>query len=52
MLWQDPATGRLTLVGIISYGLGCGGNKPSINTRVTETLRWIEEMTPGTSAFN
>lgn len=33
------------LVGIVSYGIGCASNHPSVNTRVTAYLDWIEVNT-------
>lgn len=29
------------LVGIISAGFGCSGTKPTLNTRITSYLTWI-----------
>lgn len=39
--------GRVFLLGIISYGQACATDFPSVNTRVTSYLRWIQENTPG-----
>ncbi|XP_037033548.1 venom serine protease 34-like [Bradysia coprophila] len=39
--------GRVNLVGIIIGGIGCAGNYPSINTRVTTFVSWIRQNTPG-----
>ncbi|CAD7089370.1 unnamed protein product [Hermetia illucens] len=33
---------RLFIVGIISYGQGCGATAPAVNTRVTSYLDWIQ----------
>lgn len=30
------------VIGIISYGFGCGGDKPGVNTRVAYYMDWIE----------
>ncbi|XP_051165115.1 venom serine protease 34-like isoform X2 [Leptopilina boulardi] len=46
-LWQNPSTGRLVNVGIISYGIACGTNNPSVNTRVGAFMDWILSVTPG-----
>ncbi|KAG4065023.1 hypothetical protein HA402_004146 [Bradysia odoriphaga] len=32
---------RLYVVGIVSYGTGCGMSTPTVNTRVTSYLDWI-----------
>ncbi|WP_103535730.1 serine protease [Streptomyces sp. SM11] len=34
------------LVGIISYGEGCGSGSPDVNTRVSSYLQWILQKTP------
>lgn len=33
----------LFLVGIISSGIGCGGNAPGVSTRMTEYVYWIQD---------
>lgn len=40
-------SGRVFLIGIISYGQGCATDVPSVNTRVTSYLKWIQDNTPG-----
>lgn len=45
-LWQNPSTGRLVTVGIISYGIACGTANPSVNTRVGAFVDWISSVTP------
>ncbi|ERL92187.1 hypothetical protein D910_09507 [Dendroctonus ponderosae] len=47
LLWTDVVANRMHLVGIISHGLGCASNEPSVNTRVTQFLSWIVERTSG-----
>lgn len=47
-LWQNPSTGRLVSVGIISYGIACGTRNPSVNTRVGAFMDWILSVTQGT----
>lgn len=37
--------GRVNIVGIISFGTGCGGGYPSVNTRVTSFIQWIQQVT-------
>ncbi|KAL1512636.1 hypothetical protein ABEB36_002198 [Hypothenemus hampei] len=41
LLWQNQTNKKLFLIGIISHGLGCAGNSPGINTRITSFLDWI-----------
>ncbi|XP_014475331.1 PREDICTED: venom serine protease 34-like [Dinoponera quadriceps] len=49
VLWQNPSTKREVLVGIISFGIACGNNKPGVNTRVSSYIDWILSETPGTN---
>lgn len=41
LLYTDAKTGILYLIGIIST-VQCGSSNPSISTRVTDYLDWIE----------
>ncbi|XP_060536213.1 uncharacterized protein LOC132708107 [Cylas formicarius] len=45
LLWTDPNTQRLHLVGVISHGLACPKDDPGKNTRVTLYLNWIVSTT-------
>ncbi|KAK3923309.1 Venom serine protease 34 [Frankliniella fusca] len=45
VVWVSPNTGALHIVGIISYGEGCPGEKPVISTRITHYMRWIQQVT-------
>ncbi|XP_072742533.1 venom serine protease-like [Anoplolepis gracilipes] len=47
LLWQDPETHNLVLVGITSSGIGCASDDPSVNTRVGVYIDWIKSVTPG-----
>lgn len=38
---------RLFILGVVSYGEGCGGSTPGVNTRVTLFLPWIEMVLGG-----
>lgn len=33
--------GKVTLVGVTSFGVGCGGNYPGVYARVTNQKDWI-----------
>ena len=33
-----------TVIGVVSFGVQCGGKWPSVNTRVAYYLDWIETM--------
>ncbi|CAG9570651.1 unnamed protein product [Danaus chrysippus] len=46
LLYQDPSTGRLFNVGIVSFGQLCASNSPGINTRVTNFLNWVTTNAP------
>ncbi|XP_053661500.1 venom serine protease-like [Anopheles marshallii] len=39
--------GNVYLVGIINYGTACATKKPSVSSRITSYLSWIQSMTPG-----
>ncbi|XP_076243634.1 venom serine protease 34-like [Calliopsis andreniformis] len=47
VLWQNPVTRRLVLIGIISYGINCALVQ-SVQTRVSSYVNWIVSVTPGT----
>lgn len=46
VLWQNPTSRRLVLVGAISYGGVCGVGS-GVNTRVGGYIDWIFSVTPG-----
>ncbi|KOX72962.1 Venom serine protease 34 [Melipona quadrifasciata] len=46
VLWQDPTTRRLVLIGIISMGRGCA-LVAGLNTRVGAYIDWIVSATSG-----
>ncbi|XP_029669317.1 venom serine protease 34-like [Formica exsecta] len=46
VLWQNPTTLNLVLVGITSTGIGCGTTEPSISTRTGAFIDWIMSVTP------
>ncbi len=44
--WQDPATGRVYMIGITSFGIGCAKpDVPGVYTKVTNYLDWIQQQT-------
>ncbi|XP_072766735.1 venom serine protease 34-like [Anoplolepis gracilipes] len=47
VLWQNPTTSKLVLVGIISTGVGCGSKIPAVSTRTGAFINWIMSVTPG-----
>lgn len=44
-MYYTDAYGVVYNVGIISYGKNCGDPSPSVNTRITSYLTWIQEKT-------
>ncbi|XP_029731272.1 venom serine protease-like [Aedes albopictus] len=45
LFYTDYYNGLVYLVGIVSYGMACATNDPSVSTRVTEYLNWIMQNT-------
>lgn len=39
--------GRQFVIGIVSYGTQCASNIPSVNTRITSYIGWIESNVGG-----
>ncbi|XP_041782957.1 venom serine protease-like isoform X2 [Anopheles merus] len=39
--------GRVYLVGVVNYGVSCASSKPSVSSRITSYLSWIQSVTPG-----
>ncbi|XP_044010210.1 venom serine protease 34-like [Aphidius gifuensis] len=46
VMWKNPTTKRLVLVGIISSGTDCGGASPGVNTRVGSFIDFIWDQRP------
>ncbi|CAD6234362.1 GSCOCT00001853001.2-RA-CDS [Cotesia congregata] len=46
VLWQNPATRRIVLIGMVSYGSSCAGGLPSVNSRVGAFIDWIKSQAP------
>nr|ATU82475.1 venom S1 protease 8 [Lethocerus distinctifemur] len=40
--WLDPDTNRYTLVGVVSFGIGCATAYPGVNTDIFPYLGWIQ----------
>lgn len=49
VLWENPTTHNIILVGITSSGIGCASNEPAIDTRTGAFIDWIVSVTPGKS---
>ncbi|KAG4065350.1 hypothetical protein HA402_012295 [Bradysia odoriphaga] len=47
ILWQDPVTSSLVLVGIISNAIGCASGFPELGVRAGAYIDWIMSVTPG-----
>lgn len=42
-LQMFPSNSKVaTVVGVVSYGMGCGGRLPGVYTRVAHYVKWIE----------
>uniref|UniRef100_A0A182SJ24 Peptidase S1 domain-containing protein n=1 Tax=Anopheles maculatus TaxID=74869 RepID=A0A182SJ24_9DIPT len=39
--------GYVYLVGVVNYGISCASTKPSVSSRITSYLSWIQSSTPG-----
>uniref|UniRef100_A0A336MZ17 CSON007906 protein n=1 Tax=Culicoides sonorensis TaxID=179676 RepID=A0A336MZ17_CULSO len=44
-MFYTDSKGIVYNIGVISYGNGCGGSYPSVNTRITSYLKWILSKT-------
>nr|WON00872.1 venom serine protease [Arma chinensis] len=42
VVWIDPETNKLTLVGVVSHGSKVCGKKPAVSTDVSRYLDWIQ----------
>lgn len=51
LLYFHPMAQRYFTIGIVSYGIGCRMNMPSVNTRVSSYMPWIEEYADNSQAF-
>ncbi|KAL6423534.1 hypothetical protein ACFW04_010235 [Cataglyphis niger] len=47
LLWQNPTTQNLILIGITSSGFGCASDEPAVETRVGAYIDWIKNVTLG-----
>ena len=44
LIATDKATNSYTLVGVVSFGIGCGRDGyPGVYARVTSALQWIKD---------
>lgn len=45
LVMKDPSTGQWSLIGIISWGIGCAlPNQPGVYTRITHFAEWIRQI--------
>jgi len=47
LLWENPDTHRLVLVGITAASPGCASDLPTVSMRVGAFIDWVVENTPG-----
>ncbi|XP_025411134.1 venom serine protease-like [Sipha flava] len=49
LLWSDPATGRLNVIGVVSNRFVCAESTPSVHTRLATTanMNWIKVILMG-----
>ncbi|XP_034950561.1 uncharacterized protein [Chelonus insularis] len=46
VLWQNPTTRRIVLIGMIGYGGLCADGKPAVNSKVGAYMDWIVLQVP------
>uniref|UniRef100_A0A6B2EI46 Putative trypsin n=1 Tax=Phlebotomus kandelakii TaxID=1109342 RepID=A0A6B2EI46_9DIPT len=51
LMWTNPRNGLLYLSSLASFGVQCG-TQPSVNTRITSFLTWIQQNTAGVQYCN
>ncbi|XP_050053178.1 venom serine protease-like [Aphis gossypii] len=49
LLWSDPSTGRLNVIGVVSNRFDCAKSMPSLHTRLAtmNNLEWIKVILTG-----
>lgn len=49
LLWSDPSTGRLNIIGVISNRFVCDESTPSMHTKLTtvDNMNWIKVVLTG-----
>lgn len=48
LIYRDKTTTKQYSAGIVSYGKFCASNAPSLNTRTSSFIPWIEQKTGAT----
>jgi len=51
IIWTDPTTGRLNVIGVVSNRFVCAESTPSMQTRLatTNNMNWIKVVLTGKS---
>lgn len=49
LVWTDPSTGKLAVIGVVSYGSACTESSPFVNAKVPVPmhLSWIKTVLTG-----
>jgi len=46
MVWLDPKSGQVTIIGLVSFGFSCAqANAPGVYAELTTVLDWVKDTT-------